>query len=324
MRSPLYGNPLVRRELVRLRRRFWLWGLLLLAVFIPLSYLTREVQFGAFQTMAMPAQIALYSLSTFLRADVIIAFFLCYRVAHSEEWLQHRDELGVTLLTPLQIVAGKAFVPVLLVFALNAGGAWFFYSDLVSDPANEIIVLGESLIEPVPEQRSIYGNLPPAFFQGGAATTQTLTLVQALQPADQSPTEVTGMRINAGLPVMLFGFLEDLFFCALVVMLGLRQYMLRHHALMATFTALGWLMLIGAGIALCSWLSHFLWFLLPDGMIDMLVYSQGLQMLYDNSFWFATVLPYELLLTLVIGRSLVRKIPGLLREESEAPEAEES
>ncbi len=133
--SILADNPVLRREARAFLRRAFILLPALLAVWVPLTWVTRIVvpqQIGA-NVSPMAAEL-IHALAMAFRPDVFIALFLVQRSASREIWHQCREELAVTFLSPARILAGKAFVPIALLAFFHAVGIWFYYGDLLIDP----------------------------------------------------------------------------------------------------------------------------------------------------------------------------------------------
>lgn len=141
----LFDNPLLTRERRRWWRRGWLWLPLLLAAWVPMSYLVRTPDAGMLVgVLSFWQGAALSTLQTVARPDVALALFFAYLAVHNAGWHDLRAHLGPTLLRPAQIIVGKAAVPIALLAVLHLVGASYYYGYLVLDPGLYASPLGEA------------------------------------------------------------------------------------------------------------------------------------------------------------------------------------
>ncbi|MDK2971081.1 MAG: hypothetical protein PWP23_836 [Candidatus Sumerlaeota bacterium] len=301
-------NPVLQRETRRFRRRWWAWVLLVLVAWVPLTLLLRSSP-GVLASMGLTPPttfltttqaIVFDMLGMVFRPDLIVGFFLVYRAALMLQKPGARDEHAVTPLTPRQIVIGKAAVPFLVLFFLNLFALWVIYGPMVMDPVFQVAIRTDGRLTAPDEPDSPF-NVPLVYDEDG-------NLVYDLQPresirsGDASPPAgenqgrsktPSAFSFNGALPIIFFAVIEDFLYAALIVLIALREYLFRRDPLVATFRALGWMVLAGTGIVACSWAYMLLVLVLPTEWNFALMRSPGLDLLAGNAVWFALVLPFE-------------------------------
>src|SRR5690606_10374742 len=116
-------------------RRAHIWIPALLAVWVPMTWLTRRVvQELTAGVMTPLASESLHALAMAFRPDVFVALLLVQVRASRGLWHNARNELAVTMLAPSRILMGKAIVPITLIALLHLFGVSYYYADLMRDP----------------------------------------------------------------------------------------------------------------------------------------------------------------------------------------------
>lgn len=324
-----HENPVLMREWRRFRRYWWGWALLAVAGWVPLMYFVREQSTPLGFPMVWWQQLLLIALGTVLRPDVLLGFFLVYRAANEKNWTSMRGDLAATLLSPRQIVLGKAFVPVLVLFVLNAGAGLYYYGQLLFDPLTQLPVTrpgsgaaqvvsvtesGDGLVVTTEEEfKAILGFLD----DGGTTFTFPAAPGAGATPPWRrtAPAAQDVILIPMAIPVAIFALAEDFFFAVLVVLIAMREYLFRQNALTATFLGLGRVMLAGLPIVGCYFAPLLVTMWLPLDWQTRLMFSPPLDFLFSNAIWFALVLPVEFLLIRWVYSGIRAKMNEWLAEE---------
>lgn len=129
------------------------------------------------------------------------------------------------------------------------------------------------------------------------------------------PAWPNGPRLHVAYVVMPVAMVEDMLFASVCVLVALEQFLAHADAFTATFRALGWLLLVCVGIAVCQWSWEVAVYFAPLSFFEFLVFNPAEAFLLGNAAWFALALPLELaIIRATLGR-LVRRLPQDLGRE---------
>lgn len=322
------GNPLLVMEWRRFRRRAWGWTVLILAVWVPPTLMFRTSMGTTFMPLGMLAGLIFTTVLMMFRPDILIGFFLVYRGRQSPAWRYSRTELAATLLSPLEILTGKAALPVLALLVLNGAGSLAVYGEFVlnRDYTMELRI-GEDGIGQV-KNEDLFPSLPVnepfsqrmEFDEPSTATIHFPASSRPPAPQTGEAPEAKGfvLRISSAWLIAPFALLEDFLYALVVILIAMREFLFRENALAATFRAFGRMALVGLGIAVCGLVPMATLFL-PWSWQRMLFGSPGLALLAENAIWFACVLPFEIVIIRRTYKYLKRRLPEWLYGDTEAP-----
>ncbi len=328
MRASLADNPILNRERRLFTRYWWAWLALIVVVWVPLSYLTRVIFDGSTVKMSLWQAALVQSLQLVVRPDLLIAFFLVYRATCHQRWKGMRDEIAVTLLTPLQLVVGKAFVPVVLLVVLNAFASFFAYYSILSDPTYLISIpnpFAKTIVIPPDDSTPLDYNWvdqeTPSVVTFDDGSTASISLLQTQTTMQRQPptlplTQRSTFNFPAAIPVTLLAIIEDFFYAILVVTIALSEYLFHPQPWIATLRAIGKLFLAGLGIVACGWVWGVALLILPFESIQVFLRNPALDMLVGNGIWFLLVLPYEIFLIVFLFRRIRKRLTVWLAEEN--------
>jgi len=307
-------NSVLRREWLRFSRHWFGWLLALAAVWLGLSWVLRHwlpKQYFAMQPWQL---VAADTLQMIVRADLPIAFFIVYRCASDPYWHGMREEFALRFVAPREILFGKIAMPILVMATMNVFGVYLNYRDVLHDPTYDILVptpwapAAEPMPTPAPAEpyEAAFGDPENPF-------ADTTIVVEPFVPAQ--PPAPRGVVVSAGVPVTVFGLLEDFLYSAAMVLIAASQFLFRRDPIQAAMHALWRIALLGALIAAAGWAWFVASLALPPDAVYALARNPALEFLVANAVWFALVLPIEIAAIAHYWRHAVRLTRDWLERE---------
>lgn len=315
-------NPVLRREWLRFSRQ-WVWWLLALALaWAGLSWVLRHWLPAQYFGMAAWQLVAADTLQMVLRADLPIALFIVYRCATEPYWHGMREEFALRFVAPREILFGKIALPIVVMASMNVFGVYLNYREVLVDPTFDVVVPvpwlpAESDVPapaptPAVEAKDEYD---AAFFdpQNPFAGPTTVDVAPFVPPPP--PPRPRGIVVSAGIPVTIFGLLEDFLYSATMVLIAAHQFFFRREPMLAAMHALWRIALVGACIAIAGWVWTIASMAMPYRMLAWFADRPVIEFLLANAVWFSLVLPLETAVIAVCWRRAVRQTEEWLRKD---------